>query len=55
MRQKTRRAIDATLKAKIVLEALREQATVEVLEERLQLRNRAANAATASHRQPARP
>src|SRR5215510_668587 len=37
MRQRTRRKIDAALKAKIALEALREQATVADLAERYQV------------------
>lgn len=37
MRQKTRRKIDAALKAKIALEALREQATVADLAQRYQV------------------
>lgn len=37
MRQKTRRTIDATLKAKIALEALREQAPVPELAQRYQV------------------
>jgi transposase len=37
MRQKTRRKIDASLKAKIALEALREHATVPELAQRYQV------------------
>jgi transposase len=37
MRQRTRRKIDAALKAKIALEALREQATVADLAQRYQV------------------
>jgi len=37
MRQRTRRTIDASLKAKIALEALREQATVPELAQRYQV------------------
>lgn len=37
MRQKSRRKIDAALKAKIALEALREQATVPELAQRYQV------------------
>lgn len=37
MRQKTRREIDGSLKAKIALEALREQATVADLAQRYQV------------------
>jgi transposase len=37
MRQKSRRKIDATLKAKIALEALREHATVPELAQRYQV------------------
>jgi transposase len=37
MKQKTRRKIDAALKAKIALEALREQATVADLAQRYQV------------------
>ena len=37
MTQRTRRTIDATLKAKIALEALREQATVADLAQRYQV------------------
>ncbi|MEA2634777.1 MAG: transposase [Chloroflexota bacterium] len=37
MAQKTRRKIDASLKAKVVLEALREQATVADLAQRYQV------------------
>ena len=37
MTQRTRRKIDATLKAKIALEALREQATVADLAQRYQV------------------
>jgi len=37
MRQRTRRRIDAALKAKIALEALREQATVADLAQRYQV------------------
>ena len=37
MRQRTRRKIDAVLKAKIALEALREQSTVADLAQRYQL------------------